>query len=108
MQLEEFFDFQDSGAIRLKGHRIGIEHIIDLFRGGYTVEEMVHHFPGLSLEQAYAAVTYYLHNQAELDAYVARLDARGTEEYEAWSRAPSPAIERLRNLRAQRDVAKAS
>ena len=108
MQLEEYLDFQDSGAIGLRGHRIGIEHIVGLYRTGYTVEEMVQHFPGLSLEKAYAAVTYYLHNQAELDAYVARLEAQGLQEYEAWARTPSPAIERLRALRTERSLAKAS
>jgi len=108
MQLEEYFDFQEAGAIRLKGHRIGIEHVIDLYRGGYTVEEIVQHFPGLRLEEVYAAITYYLHNQAELDSYMARLEADGLKEYEAWARSPSPAIERLRVLRAQRNLAKAS
>jgi hypothetical protein len=52
--------------------------------------------------------TTYLHNQAELDAYMARLEAQGLKEYEAWARSPSPAIERLRALRAERDLARAS
>jgi uncharacterized protein (DUF433 family) len=108
MQLEEYFDFHDSGAIRLKGHRIGIEHVIDLYRDGYTVEEMVQHFPGLRLEEAYAAITYYLHKQTELDSYMARLEAQGLKDYEEWARSPSPAIERLRALRAQRNLAQAS
>jgi uncharacterized protein (DUF433 family) len=75
MQLEDYFDFfEHPYSIRLKGHRIGLEHIVKRFNDGYSAEMIVHELPNLRLEQAYAAITYYLHNKAQVDEYMAELD----------------------------------
>lgn len=73
MQLEDCFDVQGLDVIRIKGHRIGLEHVIERYHEGYSAEEIGQEFPGLEL--IYAAITYYLLNRAELDAYVARINA---------------------------------
>ncbi len=72
MQLEDYFEFLSPTAIRLKGHRIGIEHVIELYHDGYIPERIAQTFPGLSLEKIYATITYYLHNRDAIDAYLAR------------------------------------
>jgi hypothetical protein len=66
------------------------------------LEDYLDDFPGLSLEKIYAIIAYYLHNQATIDAYVARVNAEYEErmrEYDAQE--PSPAIKRLRALQGQ-------
>jgi hypothetical protein len=97
MQLEDYFEFIAPDVIRLKGHRINIEHIVRCYHEGYSPEQIAAEFPGLSLEQIHATITYYLHNQAEVDGVLARLTARAEQEYQVWS--ASPAARRLQLLR---------
>jgi uncharacterized protein (DUF433 family) len=103
MQLEEYLDFLPNGAIRLKGHRIGIEHVVDLYHEGLGAEEIAAAFEGLSLEQVYAVLAYYLQKQADIDAYLAAGKAEARQlirDYEA--RPAAPVIQRLHGLKAQR------
>lgn len=77
MQLEDYFEFEKFDTpygpverIRIKGHRIAIEHVLDFYNRGVSAEEIAKvHYPSLSLEEVYATLTYYLHNKAEVDAY---------------------------------------
>ena len=109
MQLEDYFDFlgshvrepQSSDAIQIKGHRIGIEHVLSFYREGYSPDEIAREFPGLSLEKIYATITYYLHHRAKVDTYLARLENRYEREYEEWAANPSPLIRRLRAIQTQ-------
>jgi uncharacterized protein (DUF433 family) len=103
MQLEDYLDFQGPDVIRIKGHRIGLEHIVERYWDGFSPEQIAQDFPGLSLEKIYAVIAYYLHNRAEIDAYIARTNAeheRRMREYDAQE--PSPAMKRLRALQAQK------
>jgi uncharacterized protein (DUF433 family) len=80
MQLEDFLDFipPPYEQIRLKGTRIGIEHVIRYHNAGMTPEQIAHAFAyPLPHAQVYAAVTYYLERQEELDRYVNAIDAAG-------------------------------
>ena len=60
MLLEEYFDFLNPDDIRIKGHRIGIDNVIDYYLQGCHPEQIQDYFPTLSLEQIYATITYYL------------------------------------------------
>ena len=107
MLLEDYFDFLGPNEIRIKGHRIGIEHVIELYHGGYIPERIAQTFPGLSLEKIYATITYYLHNRDEIDAYLARQEAIIAEELRAYdAREPSPVMKRMRALKAERERAR--
>ena len=111
MQLEDYFDFIDaeanniwtSRAIRLKGHRVGIEHVLAHYREGYTPDEIVNEFPGVSLEKIYAALTFYLHYQTEVNAYLERVQANRDQDYAAWvaQSQTMPVVQRLRETRSQ-------
>ncbi len=102
MKLEDYFEFIGPDAIRIKGHRIGIEHVLNYYREGYSPEAIAQEFPGLDLEKIYATITFYLGNMAEMDAYLARLDLRSEQEYRAWSARPSQPIQRLRAVKSRR------
>ena len=101
MQLEDFFDFSEPDYIRLKGHRIGIEDIVWLYRDGYSPERIAQPFPGLSLEQVYATITYYLIHRVDVDAYLDRAEKESEQEYREWAENPSPAVQRLRESGSQ-------
>ena len=102
MQLEDYFDFISSDDIRIKGHRIGIDDVLSYYLEGYTAEEIAANFPNLNLEKIYATITYYHRNQAEVDAYMLRLANWRDKKYQEWSANPSPVVQRLRKLKADR------
>ena len=52
MQLEEYLDVQGRDVVRIKGHRIGLEHIVERYQEGFSPEEIALDFPGLSLERS--------------------------------------------------------
>lgn len=96
MQLEDYLEFHGPDDIRLKGHRIGIDHIIDRYRNGFSPEQIALDFPGVSLEKVYGAITYYLHHQQELDASIARLRTWQEEHYQQARANPDSLVQRIR------------
>ena len=61
--------------------RVSLESVVFAFLDGYSPETIAAEcFPILSLEQVYGAITYYLGNRREMDAYLRRVDA----EFEAF------------------------
>lgn len=103
MQLEDYFEFPDPDEIRLKGHRLYVDDIIDLYNEGRSPEYIAQYYPGLSLEKIYATITYYLHNQREVDAAIERLKAYREERARLAEENPSPAMLRLRALQREMD-----
>jgi uncharacterized protein (DUF433 family) len=103
VQLEDYFDFLGPDEIRIKGHRIGIEHVVEYYNSGYNADDIAREFPGLSLEKIYATITYYLHNRAAVDAYIKRQDRQSEAAYQAWAANPSPVVKRLRAILAERE-----
>jgi uncharacterized protein (DUF433 family) len=103
MQLEDYLDFQGPDVIRLKGRRIGLEHIVERFQEGYSPEMIAHYYDIRDLEQLYGVIIYYLHTKAKVNAYLERLD-RYVEEQERLADAnPSPVAIRLKALQEQRE-----
>ncbi len=103
MQLEDYFEFLDPDDIRIKGHRIGIDNVIQYYLQGYSPEQILEELPSLNLEKIYATLTYYLHNRVEIDAYMLRLAKWREQHYQESSANPSPLMQRLRTLKAQRE-----
>jgi uncharacterized protein (DUF433 family) len=103
MQLEDYFNFLDSDTIRIKGHRLGIEDLLDLYNSGYSPEQIALEFPSLTLEQIHATITYYWHNREEVDAYLSRLDKLVSDSIHKEAQAEASAIvKRMRQLQGQR------
>jgi uncharacterized protein (DUF433 family) len=88
--------------IRIKGHRLGLEHLVERYCEGWSAEQIAQEFLGLSLQKVYAVIAYYLANRDAVDDYLASIDARAEAAYREWAAAPrSPATERIRALRAK-------
>lgn len=103
LPVNEYLEIVSDDDIRVKGHRIGLEHIVQRYHEGYSPEQIAQDFPGLELKAIYVIIGYYLHNQGEVDAYVARLNARFEADYQTWATEPrSPASLRVQELRARR------
>ena len=105
MELESYFDFVSDNAIRLKGTRIGIERILRDYELGATPDEIVIRYPSLSLQQVYAAITYYLANREVVDAYLERVRQQQEAAWEEQQRHPSEFVLSLRErLNRQREM----
>jgi uncharacterized protein (DUF433 family) len=110
MQMEDYFEFEKFDTkfgpverIRIKGHRIALEIVINDWKAGYLPEQIVSHYPTLSLEQVFAALTYYLHNKDRLDAYIRRGEEVAESHYqEHLQMEPPEVVKRLRALKEQK------
>lgn len=107
MQLEDYFDFLAHNDIRIKGHRIGIESVLyEYIHRAQTPEEIADSFPTLSLEQIYATILYYLHNKKQIDVYLTEWIEHEDRMAKEQTLNPTPAIIRLRKIKAERAAAK--
>jgi uncharacterized protein (DUF433 family) len=108
MELEHYFEFPDPDEIRFKGHRIGPEDVLKYYLAGYSPEQILAELPSLNLEKIYAAITYYLHDRALIDAYLLRLTEWQEQQYQAWTNSAdhSPVIQQLRATKVQRQQKK--
>ena len=71
MQLPDFLFRPLPDSIRLTGHRIGLEHVVDFYNQGFSAEMLLEQFPSLSLALIHKVIAFYLENQTDVDAYVA-------------------------------------
>lgn len=103
MQLEEYFDFLAEDDIRLKGTRVGIETILyDYIHRLRTPEVIAQTYPSVTLEQVYATILYYLHNKEAVSKYLSDWLEWGREMRRQQNENPSPAIQRLRKIKEER------
>jgi uncharacterized protein (DUF433 family) len=103
MQFEKYFDFVAEDAIRITKTRVGIETVIEDYQQGASPEEIILHYPSLSLEQVYATITYYLANPTKVEAYMALVYQHQDEAYVEQQRHPSTFVRSLQQrLSAQR------
>lgn len=65
---------QREGGYWIKGKRISLDSVVYAFRRGQSPENILQSFPLLTLEEIYGAITYYLANEAEIDAYLVEED----------------------------------
>lgn len=54
----------------IKGTRTPVRAIVENWRLGLSPEEIVIHFPHLTLAQVFDALSYYSDNQDEINAYI--------------------------------------
>jgi uncharacterized protein (DUF433 family) len=107
MQLEDYFDFQRPDDIRLKGTRVGIETILyDFLNQGRSPEEIAQSYPSVTLEQVYATILYYLHNQEAVTAYMIDWLAHGFKMRAEQRLNPPPIVAKLRKIKAEREAMK--
>ena len=106
MQLEDYFDFLSPDDIRVTGTRVGIETILyEYLHGTQSPEAIARRYPSLTLEQVYATITYYLHNEGPVRSYLTRWLEHGQEARDEQRRTPSPAVSRLRSFKQERPAA---
>src|SRR2546423_6690880 len=98
---KEYIEERD-GNYYLAGERISLDSIVHAFRRGESPETICQNFELLRLEEVYGAITYYLANQADIDAYL-------THQGEKWvdgkrNSDPLPANLRERLMRSRDEL----
>ncbi len=105
MQLEEYFDFYTTPVeyIRLKGTRIDIDFVIEMYKAGNAAEAIAARYPTVELVQVYATITYYLQNKASVESYLERREKIAEANYQAFlAQPPSEAVKRIKAIKAAR------
>ncbi|NJO82332.1 MAG: DUF433 domain-containing protein [Blastochloris sp.] len=93
------FDHRKSPPIiRLKGHRIGIEHIAPRYWAGHTIAEISHDFE-VDETLIQAAVTYADQHPTEVAAIIARHEELGAAAAAEQEAHPPAVLQRLRSIR---------
>jgi uncharacterized protein (DUF433 family) len=76
----------EGGVIRVGQTRVTLQTLIVDFNQGASPEEIVHHYPALTLSDVYLVIGYYLQHRDEVDTYVKQqrsLAEQARREYEA-------------------------
>ena len=74
------------GKACITGHRVRVSDIVVWHeKRGYCPEEIVPLFPGITLSDVFAALTYHLDNQPEIED-----EFRQSDEWAAWGAANIP------------------
>ena len=90
-----------NGGYYIAGTRVSLDSIVECFNDGLSPEAILGEFNTLQLVQIYGAITYYLQNQAAVDAYRVRQKQRFAEVRRASEALPEDLRERLNAARPQ-------
>jgi uncharacterized protein (DUF433 family) len=102
LPMSEYLEQPEPDVVRVKGHRIELEQIVERYQEGYSAEQIAQEFPGVELKAIYAIIAYYLHNQPAVDAYIVRIDASTETRYRDWAANMPELSRRMRAIIAKR------
>jgi uncharacterized protein (DUF433 family) len=103
MNLPDFLATDKYGFIHVCGHRIGLNHVVDLYNEGYSPEALAEEFDTLELPLIKQVIAFYLDNKGEVDAYIAESRAEIERQAAAPRRGPDLA-ELQRRMEALRQA----
>jgi uncharacterized protein (DUF433 family) len=66
-------------VIRVEDTRVTLDSLVHAYQEGASAEEIVERFPVITLAAVYAAIAFYLQNQAEIDVYLKRRQAEAEQ-----------------------------
>ena len=86
------------------GTRVSLDSIVYAFLEGQTAESIAQSFPVLTLEQVYGAITFYLANRPDIDAYLRREEAEFETLRQAWRTQDAMFYQKMADARRQRQT----
>src|SRR5205809_1231359 len=76
------------GRACIAEHRVRVQDIVVWHeKRGYSPDEIVDMFPGITLADVYAALTYYFDNRSEIEE-----EFRKADEVADWAKANAPSL----------------
>lgn len=88
------------GSFYLIGSRVPLAFIVREFQNGEAPEAIRSHYPTLSLEQVYGAITFYLGNKAEAEEDIA-VRKREEDDFSGTHPTPPEIKEKFDRMRQQ-------
>src|SRR5438132_11416816 len=76
---KDYVEQRDDGYW-IAGKRISLASVVYEFQHGAAPESILRSFPLLTLEEIYGAITFYLSNREEIDAYLRNREAEFDEQ----------------------------
>ena len=89
------------GSLYLIGSRVPLALIVHEFRNGESPEAIQTHYPTLSLEQVYGAITFYLANKKEVEQDMVERRRNEEEVIKAQPPLPPELEQKLERARGQ-------
>jgi uncharacterized protein (DUF433 family) len=105
MRFEDLFDTWGPDDIRLKGHRIALDDVLDLSATGKTAEEIAAFYSTLTADQVRAVLAYYEAHRGEVDSHLASQRQYADEQTRLAEEHPSANALRMRAARRSRAAA---
>lgn len=100
---DRYLETLSNQEVRVKGTRVGIEHVLSAYLAGSLPEEIAVEFPTLTLEQVHGVIACYLRQRKEVDEYLRRWRDRAHRIRSEQAGADGPEIvQRLRKLAEER------
>jgi len=96
---KEFVECRE-GSFYLVGSRVPLAHIVREFQRGESPEAIRLHYPVLSLEQVYGAITFYLGSREEVEGDIAERE-REEDAFAAAHPTPPEVKETFERMRQQ-------
>ena len=63
-------EVDETGTARVGGTRLTLDTVVAKYDAGDTPQDLTEAFPGLSLADAHAVISYVLRHRSEVDAYL--------------------------------------
>lgn len=100
MNLPDFLTLGTTGEIRVTGHRIDLYLLAQKYNEGHTAEMLQCEYPTLPLGLIRKVIAFYLENRADIDEYVAAVEARIDQLRSGYR--PGPGMTRIRAIADER------
>lgn len=95
---------QREGVYRVATTSVSLDSIVYAFLAGQTAESIAQSFPVLTLEQVYGAITFYLANRSDIDAYLRREEAEFETLRQTWRGQDAMFYQKMADARRQRQT----
>lgn len=69
----------EDGTIRVADSRVSLDSVVHHYKLGASAEQIAQKFPALDLADVYAAITYYLNHEEEVEEYLRQQESKGDE-----------------------------
>lgn len=69
----------DSGTLRVGGTRVALETIIELYKNGYSADQLAGAYSSVSLADVHTVIGYYLRHRQEVETYLQRQNREAAE-----------------------------
>src|SRR6266446_10200589 len=104
MHMSKEYVTQIDGAYRINGTRVSLDSVVYAFLQGQTAESIAQSFPALTLEQVYGAITFYLANRPDIDAYLRREETEFETLRQTWRTQDAMFYQKMADARRQRQT----